>query len=183
MKLYESETVELKAIYTPDLKKEIIAFANTSGGAIFIGVQDNGEIVGLDNADLVMQQISNALRDGIRPDVSMFTNIDLLKEGKRFFIKLTVSQGTKKKFENVEGAFRVILPNIHAKVLSTEDQKYLPILGLFENQKEITRSDIEEVLGIGTTHAVNMLKEMQEKKLIRKIGNGRLTRYGAFLKK
>ena len=32
MNLFESETVELKEIYTPDVKKEIIAFANTNGG-------------------------------------------------------------------------------------------------------------------------------------------------------
>ena len=81
------------------------------------------------------------------------------------------------KFENVEGAFRVVLPNIHAKVLSAEEQKYLPILRLFEKQKEITRSDVEESLGSGTTHAINILKEMLDKDLIRKVGNGRLTRY------
>lgn len=425
MKLYESETVELKEIYTTDLKKEIVAFANTNDGTIYIGVQDSGEIIGLENADFVMQQISNAIRDSIRPDVSMFTNIELLQEEKKFFIKLTVSQGTKKpyylsdkglkptgvyvrsgttsapasedairmmikmtdgdsfeanrslvqeltfnrlneeleirgleftevqmknlgilsaddiytnmgllvsdqckhsikfaifqgtdklvfrdrkeftgslfaqltdvyktidfynatkatfhdlfraderdypedavreallnaivhreysfsgstfinlysdrlemislgglvsglsleaamigasqprneklaalfyrmklieaygtgiskiiscykglpvqpKFETVEGAFRVVLPNIHAQVLSAEDEKYLPILRLFEKQKEITRSDVEEALEIGTTHAINMLKEMMDKELISKVGNGRLTRY------
>ncbi len=75
MKLYESETVELKEIYTSDLKKEIVAFANANGGTIYIGVQDSGEIIGVDNVDFVMQQISNSLRDSIRPDVSMFTNI------------------------------------------------------------------------------------------------------------
>lgn len=81
------------------------------------------------------------------------------------------------KFENVEGAFQVVLPKIHAQELSAEDEKYLPILKLFENQKEITRSDIEKALGSGTTHAINMLKEMQKKELIKKVGNGRLTRY------
>ena len=81
------------------------------------------------------------------------------------------------KFENVEGAFQVVLPNIHAQKLNVEDKKYLPILKLFESQKEITRFDVEQALGSGTTHAINMLKEMQEKELITKIGIGRLTRY------
>jgi len=425
MNLFESETVELKGIYTSDIKKEIVAFANTNGGTIYIGVQDNGEIIGLDNADFVMQQISNSLRDNIRPDVSLFTNIELLQEDTKFFVKLTVSQGTKKpyylsdkglkpigvyirsgttsapasedairmmikttdgdsfeasrslvqeltfnrlneelqkrgleftevqmknlgilssddiytnmgllvsdqckysikfaifqgtdklifkdrkeltgslfaqltdtyktidfynstkatfhdllrtderdypedavreallnaivhrdysfsgstfinlysdrleiislgglipglsleaamlgvsqprneklanlfyrmklieaygtgiskiiscykglpvqpRFENVEGAFRVVLPNIHAQEVSAKNEKYLPILRLFENQKEITRSDVENVLGIKTTYAINMLKEMQEKELITKVGSGRKTRY------
>lgn len=425
MRFYESETVELKEIYTSDLRKEIVAFINTSGGTIYIGVRDSGEIIGVDNADFVMQQISSSLRDSIRPDVSMFTNIELLQEDKKFFLKLTVSQGTKKpyylsdkglkptgvyvrsgttsapatedairmmikmadgvsfeknrsliqeltfhtlneelqkrgleftevqmknlgilssddiytnmgllvsdqckhsikfaifqgtdklvfkdrkeltgsifaqltdayktidfyngtkatfhdllrtderdypedavreallnaivhrdysfsgstfinlysdrleiislgglvsglsleaamlgasqprneklaalfyrmklieaygtgiskiiscyrglpvqpKFESVEGAFQVVLPNIHAQKLNVEDKKYLPILKLFESQKEITRSDVEQALGSGTTHAINMLKEMQEKELITKVGIGRLTRY------
>lgn len=425
MKLYESETVELKEIYTPDLKKEIIAFANTIGGTIYIGIDNNGEIVGIDDADFVMQQISNSLRDGIRPDISMFTHIELMHEYNKCFIKITINQGTRKPyylsdkglkpsgvyvrsgttaspasedairmmikiadgdsfesnrsliqeltfsslkdafqirgltftevqmknlgilssddiytnlgllvsdqcrhsikfaifqgndklvfkdrkeltgslftqladafktidfynstratfhdllrtderdypedaireallnaivhrdyafsgstlinlysdrlefislgglvpglsleaamlgasqprneklanlfyrmklieaygtgiskimscysglsvqpvFENVEGAFRVILPNIHAQKSIELDQKYIPVLKLFENKKEITRSDVEEALGIGTTHAINILKEMYENELIVKVGSGRLTRY------
>ncbi|MGB8454116.1 MAG: RNA-binding domain-containing protein [Anaerocolumna sp.] len=106
MKLYESETVELKEIYTPDLKKEIVAFANTNGGTIYIGVQDSGDIIGVDNADFVMQQLSNSLRDSIRPDVSMFANIELLQEDKKFFIKLTVSQGTKKPYYLSDKGFK-----------------------------------------------------------------------------
>lgn len=38
MELYESEIIELKEIYTTDLKKEIVSFANTNGGTIYIGV-------------------------------------------------------------------------------------------------------------------------------------------------
>jgi len=81
------------------------------------------------------------------------------------------------KFENVEGAFCVVLPNVHAQEISVENEKYLPVLELFENQKEITRFNVEESLNIGTTHAINILKEMQRKELIKKIGSGRKTRY------
>ncbi len=45
----ESETVELKAIVVEDIKKEIIAFANCEGGKLYIGVQDDGIVSGLDN--------------------------------------------------------------------------------------------------------------------------------------
>lgn len=81
------------------------------------------------------------------------------------------------KFESVEGAFQVVLPNIHVRALREENKKYLPIIRLFENKKEITRADAEVALGSGTTHAVNMIKEMLEKNLIAKVGKGRLTRY------
>ena len=42
----ESETVELKSIVVEDIKKEIIAFANCEGGKLYIGVQDDGTVVG-----------------------------------------------------------------------------------------------------------------------------------------
>ena len=425
MDLYESEVVELKEIYTPDLKKEIISFANTNGGTILIGVQDNGNIIGIDNADFVIQQIANSIRDSIRPDITMFTNIELLKFEDKTYIKLVVEQGTKRpyylsekglkpsgvyvrsgttsapasedairmmikatdgdtfetnrsliqeltfnslskemekrnfeftevqmknlgilssdsiftnmgllvsdqckhsikfavfqgtdklifkdrkeftgslfeqladayktidfyngtmasfhdllrtderdypedavreallnaivhrdysfsgstlinlyanrleiislgglvsglslkaamlgasqprneklanlfyrmklieaygtglskiiscykglpaqpKFESVEGAFQVVLPNIHAQALSGINEKYLPIIKLFDNKKEITRADAEVALGSGTTYAVTMMKEMLDKNLIAKVGKGRLTRY------
>ena len=87
-------------------------------------------------------------------------------------------------FENVKGAFRVILPNVNADTnvinidnLSIEDERYLPILNLFTQQKEFTRKDVEDVMGIGTTHAINTIKEMIEKNLIKKVGKGKKTRY------
>ena len=98
MKFHESETIELKEIYTSGIRKEIVAFANTKGGIIYIGVSDRGEIVGIDNADFVMQQLSNTLRDSIRPDISMFTNIELLQEEDKRLLKITVNQGTKKPY-------------------------------------------------------------------------------------
>lgn len=51
------------------------------------------------------------------------------------------------KFKNVEGAFQIVLPNVHAKKFNTEE-KYLPILKLFENQKEISRSDTEHAWAV-----------------------------------
>jgi ATP-dependent DNA helicase RecG len=98
MKLYESETIELKEMYTSGIRKEIVAFANTKGGTIYIGVSDSGEIIGIKDADFVMQQLSNTLRDSIRPDVLMFTNIELLEEKDKYFLKITVNQGTKKPY-------------------------------------------------------------------------------------
>lgn len=61
----------------PDIKKEVVAFANTAGGTIYIGMDDDGRPVGVQDPDAVVQQLTNALRDGIRPDVMMFTRISI----------------------------------------------------------------------------------------------------------
>ena len=43
----DSETVELKQDYTENIRKDIIAFINTNGGTIYIGISDSGEAVGV----------------------------------------------------------------------------------------------------------------------------------------
>ncbi|WP_313527531.1 hypothetical protein [Anaerotignum sp.] len=55
------------------------------------------KVIGVNNADF-HETNPNPIRDRTRPDVSMFTNIKLLQEDKKFFLKLTVSQGTKKPY-------------------------------------------------------------------------------------
>lgn len=70
----ESETIELKEVVGDDIK-EIIAFANCDGGKLYIGVRDDGTVVGLDNADSISLQISNMVRDAIKPDITMFLQL------------------------------------------------------------------------------------------------------------
>lgn len=98
MALYENETLEYKRQYTPDIKKEVVAFANTAGGTIYIGVDDNGTPVGVQDPDAVVQQLTNALRDGIRPDVTMFTRIAIQDVGGCPVVAVTVSTGTRRPY-------------------------------------------------------------------------------------
>ena len=66
---YENIDREFKELYVSDIKKTVVAFANTEGGILYIGINDAGEVVGLQNVDEVMQQIANTLKDSIAPDV------------------------------------------------------------------------------------------------------------------
>ncbi len=45
-----------------DYRKWICAFANTEGGTLYIGVDDNGEICGIDNAQRLSEDISDKIR-------------------------------------------------------------------------------------------------------------------------
>lgn len=98
MALYENETLEYKRQYTSDIKKEVVAFANTAGGTIYIGVDDDGTPMGVQNPDAVEQQLANALRDGIRPDVTMFTRISIQDMEGCPVVVVTVSTGTRRPY-------------------------------------------------------------------------------------
>ena len=51
MKFQETETVELKAVAQDGIKKEIVAFANSNGGTVYVGVGDDGTVLGVEDAD------------------------------------------------------------------------------------------------------------------------------------
>ena len=81
---YENIDREFKELYVSDIKKTVVAFANTEGGILYIGINDAGEVVGLPNVDDVMQQTANTLKDSIAPDVMPFVKIRAVtKEGKQ----------------------------------------------------------------------------------------------------
>lgn len=94
----ESETVELKAIVVEDIKKEIIAFANCKGGKLYIGIQDDGTVSGVDDPDGVSLQVSNMIRDAIKPDLTMFLHYETLTvEGKKI-VAIDIQQGTERPY-------------------------------------------------------------------------------------
>ena len=94
----ESETVELKAIVVEDIKKEIIAFANCEGGKLYIGVQDDGTVSGLDNPDETSLQISNMVRDAIKPDLTMFLHYETVTVDGKKIVAVDIQQGTERPY-------------------------------------------------------------------------------------
>ena len=98
MRFQETEVVELKAMVQDDIKKEIIAFTNCNGGTVYIGVADNGDILGVENADECALQISNMVRDAIKPDVTMFIHCETLNCDGREVVAVNVQRGTNRPY-------------------------------------------------------------------------------------
>ena len=48
---YENERIEYKSQMIEDLYREVIAFANSDGGVIYIGIDNQGNLTGIDNVD------------------------------------------------------------------------------------------------------------------------------------
>lgn len=92
---YESERIEYKSQMIEDLYREVIAFANTEGGVIYIGINDQGNVTGIDNVDETYNRITNGIRDVIVPDVTMFVRY-VLQDDK--VIRIEVGQGLNKPY-------------------------------------------------------------------------------------
>ena len=93
--IFESENIEFKLQMVDDIYKEVIAFANTDGGVIYVGIDDNGNAVGLDDVDETYTRITNGIRDAIQPDVTMFIKY-VLQDNK--VIRIEVGEGSYKPY-------------------------------------------------------------------------------------
>ena len=73
LKINESQNIEFKQTWRDEYIKWLSAFGNTDGGKLYIGVDDDGEIKGIDNAKKLLEDIPNKVRDilGIMVDVNL----------------------------------------------------------------------------------------------------------------
>lgn len=70
---YKQNTLSLVSIL-----KSAVAFANTAGGIILIGVTDDGEIIGIENPGKVQEQLANSIANRIKPQlIPDFTVINM----------------------------------------------------------------------------------------------------------
>lgn len=86
---------EFKREYISDIKNTIVAFANTKGGVLKVGIDNNGNVYSLDNVDYTLTQISNSIRDSIIPDITMSIDYSV-RDDKA--IEVTVREGTNKPY-------------------------------------------------------------------------------------
>ena len=98
MRFQETETVELKSMALDDIKKEIIAFANCDGGTVYVGVADDSTVLGVENADECALQISNMVRDAIKPDVTMFIHYETLDCEGKAVVAVDIQRGTNRPY-------------------------------------------------------------------------------------
>ena len=96
--LMENKTTEFKREYVDDIKNTVVAFANSDGGTLYIGINDDGSVCGVQNVDDTMLRVTNAVRDAVRPDITMFVECrNEVMEGKPI-VSVTVQRGTARPY-------------------------------------------------------------------------------------
>lgn len=94
----EDQETELKVELTKDIKKEIVAFANTNNGTIYIGIDDNGKIIGLKQAEKDLEALSGMIREGIKSDLTLYTKIYIERVENKDIIIVKVSEAPNKPY-------------------------------------------------------------------------------------
>lgn len=94
----ETHEIEYKLILNDTFEKEVVAFLNSNGGVIYIGINDDGEVVGLSDIDDVVLKCSNKLSSSFFPSILGLYALKVLeKEGKQY-IELTIKKGSEQPY-------------------------------------------------------------------------------------
>ena len=99
----EGQKTEFKAKIS-GLANELVAFANASGGSVFIGISDEGKLIGVDDSNRLRSQIQD-IANGCDPRVP----IRIISHGN--VLEVVVPEGTDKPYRCHEGFFLRIGPN------------------------------------------------------------------------
>lgn len=78
--MIENQDIEFKSVWKDEYLKWICGMANANGGIIYIGKDDKGKVIGVNNAIKLVKEIPNKIKDtmGIIPEVKIEEENDLL---------------------------------------------------------------------------------------------------------
>ena len=82
----ESHNIEWKQSWRDDYLKWVSGFSNAKGGRIYLGVDDDGKVVGLDRHRALMEEIPNKIRNLL----GIACEVNLLEEEGKNYIEIVV---------------------------------------------------------------------------------------------
>ena len=94
----ETEQVEFKqkADHPDKVVKELVAFANTAGGHLFIGVDDNGKVTGVKDAEEKIYAMEHAIGKLCKPALKYSITTVPLNRSKREVVVFRVDESSQK---------------------------------------------------------------------------------------
>lgn len=96
--MIENDNIEFKRELNDKLEMEVVAFLNSNGGHIYIGIEDDGAVFGVDDVDDVQLQIKDRIRSRIAPSpIGFFEIVVDIKEDKNV-IHIIIASGNEKPY-------------------------------------------------------------------------------------
>ena len=99
MRNTETNRIENKEQLNEDFEQEVIAFLNyKEGGIIYVGIDKNGQVVGVENTDLTQLQIKDRIKNNIQPSTLGLFDVTVETIENKEVIKVIISSGTEKPY-------------------------------------------------------------------------------------
>ena len=95
-----------KSIHSDDLSASIVAFANTDGGQIIFGVDNNKQIIGIDDTDQLMRFVDNIAFNNCEPPITVVQETVNIKSDQVIVI-VNVPKGDQRPYRTNRGVYFV----------------------------------------------------------------------------
>ena len=95
MKYIESEVLELKTKFSDTICKDLVAFLNTNGGDLIIGVNYNGNVVGVNSIDETSKKVSDIITDQIEPNPQKLITSEICYDDGKTMLVVHVKKGVR----------------------------------------------------------------------------------------
>ena len=86
----EKQNIEYKESWRDEYLKWVCGFANAQGGCIYIGISDDGKVIGVKDSKKLLEDIPNKIKDTI----GIIADINLLKKDGLEYIEIIVNPST-----------------------------------------------------------------------------------------
>ena len=83
----ENQNIEWKESWRDEYLKWICGFANAQGGKIYIGMDDNGVVIGVSDSKRLLEDIPNKVRDIL----GIIVDVNLLTENEKDYIEIRIN--------------------------------------------------------------------------------------------
>jgi ATP-dependent DNA helicase RecG len=117
--MHEQQNIEFKSQWTDNILKTVCAFANTNGGTIYIGIDDNGNPVELKNIKKLMEDIPNKIKNTI----GIVPKVNLVERGGKQLIEVNIE--SYKYPVSYKGAFYKRSGSTNTELAGTELTQFL----------------------------------------------------------
>ncbi len=99
LNIIEDVRNEFKVKLTDKFEEEVISFLNTNGGNIYLGINDKGDIVGINgNIDLLQRTIKDRIKDNIMPSTLGLYDVIVLEKDNKKYIKVIIAKGSERPY-------------------------------------------------------------------------------------
>jgi len=188
----ENNKVEFKRKFSSEEKiaKELIAFANTKGGKILFGVDDDGTVVGVDSEKGEIELVSLAARFFCEPPVKYNTEIVHIYRKDVVIISIEESKtkphkllenGKDSEIDKIYIRFKdrnILASKVTAKILKNSNPQSPPLIlnlgdkekfliSYLENHERVTQEEFKKLLNLSNRRSGRILINLVRAGLIR----------------
>jgi len=127
----ENNAVEFKSaqVRAESIAKEMVAFSNTQGGVLLIGVEDNGDVTGMGEREGVGEWLANIARENVLPPID--PKIEIIDFQGKSIVKIEIEKGKDKPYQTNKHQFLIRVGSTNRTATQAELMRLFQQSGVF----------------------------------------------------